>query len=95
MNLLIKHALAALYPRTEHFPGIVETDLDAFLVRFRREAPGLMRLGLYVAAVVFMLTPLCTVYRQPVATSTKPLRTPSPSRRLRRSRATPAPGRRS
>jgi hypothetical protein len=62
VNLISKHVLSALYPRTEYFPGIADTDLDRFLVRFRHEAPGLMRLGLYVALFLFVVTPLITVY---------------------------------
>jgi hypothetical protein len=62
MNRLLGHALAALYPRTEHFPGIVDTGLSPFLRRFRREAAPLLLLGVYAAAVLFVLSPLFTVY---------------------------------
>jgi hypothetical protein len=62
VNLLIKHVLSALYPKTEHFPGITEMDLDGFLRRFRREAAGLMRLGFYAAVFLFLVTPILTVY---------------------------------
>ena len=54
--------LSALYPRTEHFPGIADTDLDGFLRRFRHDASGLLRLGVYAAMVLFVITPLLTVY---------------------------------
>lgn len=62
MALLLKHALKALYPRTEHFPGIEDTDLDAFLERFFRESAWLMRLGVHVATWLFVLLPIATVY---------------------------------
>ncbi|MFO0577629.1 MAG: hypothetical protein U1A78_26795 [Polyangia bacterium] len=62
MNRLLVHVLAALYPRTEHLPGIVDTGLAEFLPRLRREAAPLLRLGLYAGCVLFVLCPLFTVY---------------------------------
>lgn len=62
MNLLLIHSLAALYPRTEHFPGIADTGVVEFLRRFRREAAPLLRLGLYAGCLLFVLGPLFTVY---------------------------------
>ncbi len=59
---LVRHALIAFYPRTEHFPGIVDTGLDEFLPRYLRESAPLMRLGVYVATILFVLTPIITVY---------------------------------
>ena len=59
---MLKHALCALYPRTEFFPGIEDTDLDSFVRRFRRESSRLMLLGVYLALVLFVITPLFTVY---------------------------------
>ncbi|MDQ3037783.1 MAG: hypothetical protein M3Y87_35645 [Myxococcota bacterium] len=51
-----------LYPRTGELPGAEDCDLDAFLVRFRRESPALMWLGVVMGAVIFHLTPLMTVF---------------------------------
>jgi hypothetical protein len=62
VNLLLKHVLSALYPRTAEFPGIADLPLDAFLRRFRREASALMRLGMYLGLLVFVLSPLGTVF---------------------------------
>lgn len=62
MNRLLGHALAAFYPRTEHFPGIRDTGLMPFLQRFRREASPLLRLGAWAAVALFVLSPLFTVY---------------------------------
>ena len=59
---LILHAMRALYPRTDALPGLEDTDDDAFLARYRREASPLLWLGLGVAALVFAATPLLTVY---------------------------------
>lgn len=58
---LVRSALVALYPRTEELPGIADTDLDAFLPRFRRESPWLMWIGIVAATLLFHLTPLFTV----------------------------------
>ena len=54
--------MCALYPRSEYFPGIAETDIGPFLTRFRREAPALFLLGLYAGLFLFIVTPLLTVY---------------------------------
>lgn len=62
MNWLLAHALTALYPRTDEFPGIADTGLADFLRRFRRESAPLFRLGLYAAVILFLLTPIATVY---------------------------------
>ena len=59
---MFKHALCALYPRTEFFPGLADMDLDHFVQRFRRESSRIMLLGVYAALVLFVITPLFTVY---------------------------------
>ncbi|MCS6857364.1 MAG: hypothetical protein NZM37_06610 [Sandaracinaceae bacterium] len=63
MPSLLRSAMCALYPRTEALPGIEDTDLDGFLRELRSEAPLLLRFGLFVAALVFHLTPLFTIGR--------------------------------
>ena len=62
LNWLFFHVLSALYPRTADFPGIADTGLADFLPRFRRESAPLFRLGFYAAALLFVLTPILTVY---------------------------------
>lgn len=62
MNWLVRSAICMLYPRTEALPGAEDCDLDAFLVRFRRESPTMMWLGVVLGAVIFHLTPLFTVF---------------------------------
>jgi hypothetical protein len=62
MLWLIRAALVVLYPRTEVLPGLEDTALDAYLRRFRREAPALIWLGAFFGALVFHLTPLFTVF---------------------------------
>lgn len=58
----VRSAIVMLYPRTEALPGAADCDLDAFLIRFRREAPLLIWLGVLLGALVFHLTPLFTVF---------------------------------
>ena len=59
---LVLHAMRALYPRTEALPGIDDTDPEAFLARWRREASALMRLGLVAGALAFAVSPIVTVH---------------------------------
>ncbi|MEC7522092.1 MAG: hypothetical protein VYE22_19560 [Myxococcota bacterium] len=61
VNWFIQHAMEAFYPRTETLPGIADTDVRGFLRRYRREATGLMWLGLVMGTLVFVWTPLLTV----------------------------------
>jgi len=61
MNLLIRHVLCALMPATETMPGIVDADVDAFIVRFRKESAPLLWTGVVVGSVLFLLTPIITV----------------------------------
>lgn len=60
MIALVRSACVALYPRTESLPGIEDTDLDAFLLRFRRESSFLLWFGVVLGAVVFALSPVLT-----------------------------------
>lgn len=62
MNWLIRHAMKALYPRTDELPGIEDTDVAGFLVRYRRETTGLMWLGLVLGTLAFVGSPIVTVY---------------------------------
>ena len=59
---MLKHALCALYPRTEYFPGMEDMQVDDFVRRFRRESSRLMLLGVYTALALFVISPLFTVY---------------------------------
>ncbi len=61
MNLLIRHVLCALMPATDTMPGMRDADVDAFLVRFRKEAAPLLWIGVVAGSVLFVLTPLLTV----------------------------------
>lgn len=61
MKFLVKHAMQALYPTTEHGPGIDQTHLDDFLERYRDESPTAMYAGLVAASVAFELTPPLTI----------------------------------
>lgn len=58
---LVRSAMCDLMPRTAELPGLVDTDVTAFLRAMRRESSGLYWLGVVVGAVVYALTPLLTV----------------------------------
>jgi hypothetical protein len=60
MIWLVRSAIVATFPRTEAFPGVEDCDLDAFLVRFRRESTRLLWVGLVLGAIVFHLSPIFT-----------------------------------
>jgi hypothetical protein len=62
LGVVLKHAVRALYPRTEWFPGIEDTGLDTFVPRYLRETSPLMKLGVAAGLLVFVWTPLLTVY---------------------------------
>jgi hypothetical protein len=61
MIWLVHSAIVILYPRTAALPGAADCDLEAFLLRFRREAAPLVWLGVVLGAVLFHLTPVFTV----------------------------------
>ena len=54
--------MVTLYPRTDAFPGLEDTGIDAFLVRFRRESTTLIWVGVLLGSVVFHWSPLLTVF---------------------------------
>jgi hypothetical protein len=62
MSWLVRHAMCALYPRTEALPGVADTDVDAFLARYKRETAPLVWLGVVLGALVFASTPMLTVF---------------------------------
>ncbi len=62
MSFFTRFAIEAIFPPTEALPGVAETDLRAFLRDLKANAPPLMRLGLFAATLVFMITPIITVY---------------------------------
>lgn len=61
MLWLIRFSFCALYPRTSHLPGIADTGVRRFIVRFRRETTPVMRLGISLGALLFVLSPLFTI----------------------------------
>lgn len=62
MLFFVRSALVALYPRTAELPGIADTDIEAFLRKFRREAAPLVWIGVLASTLLFHLTPLFTVF---------------------------------
>jgi hypothetical protein len=61
MNLLVRHVLCALMPATATMPGMEDADVDAFIVRFRKDSAPLLWTGVIAGSVLFMLTPILTV----------------------------------
>jgi hypothetical protein len=53
--------MCALYPPTDDLVGIEQTDVDAFLERFKRETTPMMWAGVVLGSVVFAATPPLTV----------------------------------
>ena len=62
MIWLVHRAMAALYPRTDTFPGVEDCGLAPFLVKFKRDSTLMLWSGIVLGAVVFHLTPILTVY---------------------------------
>lgn len=62
MNWFIRSAMVTLYPRTEAFPGIEDTGVDAFLVRFRRESSLIIWVGVVLGTFVFHWSPILTLF---------------------------------
>lgn len=54
--------MCALYPPTGDLPGVADTDVRGFLRRYRREATPLMWLGVVLGTLVFVVSPLLTVF---------------------------------
>lgn len=58
----IQYALRTILPGGTGIKGVEETDLAPFLVQFRREAPWLMRFGLWISTWIYLWSPILTVY---------------------------------
>lgn len=62
MLWLVRSAMVAFYPRTAELPGLADTGIDAYLRQFKRETTFTMWLGVVLAAWLFHLSPLFTVF---------------------------------
>ncbi|MFO0662886.1 MAG: hypothetical protein U0174_02990 [Polyangiaceae bacterium] len=62
MLFFVLHAMCALYPRTEKLPGLEDTNIEAFIRKFRRETTAAFWFGIVVSAWLFEWTPLFTVF---------------------------------
>ena len=62
MNWFTRFAIEAIFPPTEALPGVAETELRPFLRDLKAHAPPLMRIGIIAATLVYMVTPIITVY---------------------------------
>ena len=59
---MIRFAMSVMMPEIDGLKGLRDTHIDDFLRKMRREAEPIYWLGLVVGAVVFMLSPIVTVY---------------------------------
>lgn len=59
---LVRSAMCDLMPPTDGLPGIVDTNIDAFLAQTRREVPALVWITVLLGALTFVVSPLITVY---------------------------------
>lgn len=62
MTWLVRATMCDIMPGTADLPGLVDTNIDAFLAQTRREATPLVWAGLVLGALVFALTPILTVH---------------------------------
>ncbi|MBR59294.1 MAG: hypothetical protein CMH54_14920 [Myxococcales bacterium] len=58
----IQYALRTILPSGAGIKGVEETNLAAFLRQYRREAPPLMRLGLWLTTWIYLWSPILTIY---------------------------------
>jgi hypothetical protein len=58
---LIRTSLCTLYPPAGRLPGLAETEITAFLLQLRAEAPALVWYGLALAALAWQLSPILLV----------------------------------
>ena len=61
LRWLIRFAFACVLPRTEQLLGVEDTDVDGFIRAYLAETHPLMKIGLYLATLVFVLSPLITI----------------------------------
>lgn len=62
MAWFTRFAIRQCFPAASGLPGAADTGLRQYLRAFRREAPFLMRLGLFAGTWTYMLTPVFTVW---------------------------------
>ena len=60
MKSWIIFSLSAMVPAHKDLPGIADTNIDAFLSKLEAEAPSIFYLGLRVAAIIFVISPILT-----------------------------------
>ena len=51
-----------MMPAVGDLPGIADAGIDVFLAQLRRESPLLVWVGLVLGALIFVLSPVLTVY---------------------------------
>lgn len=67
VNLIVRAALVAFYPRVDDVPGLDELGVDEKIEALRRESTWLFWIGVVGAAVLFQLTQIVTIKRPLIA----------------------------
>lgn len=62
MGWFIRFACRAIMPGGGRFKGVEATDLTAFLADIRADGPPLFRVGLVVTSLVFIGSPVLTIF---------------------------------
>ena len=62
MRWLIRSAMRTMYPAVGRFKCITDTELDAMLTRFFKEAPFMLTGGLRAAVLAYHLLPIFTIF---------------------------------
>ena len=62
MLALIRFSMRTLFPAHAGLPGVEDCDLRGFLDNFWREAAPMMKLGLVLSTILYILSPIFTVY---------------------------------
>lgn len=59
---MYKFAMRSCFPSIDGLDGLDKLDMDAFLDRYFKEAPPLLRLGMFASTMIFMWLPVLTIW---------------------------------
>ncbi len=62
MKRLMRGAMCDLYPPAGDLPGLCDCEVDAFLCDLQREASPLVWIGLVASTLVYVASPVLTVF---------------------------------
>jgi hypothetical protein len=69
LNQLVRFTMVSMFPQEGDLPGLADLDVDEKIVTLRRESTHLLWLGLVLASLLFLLSPILTVRRLCLASS--------------------------